>query len=99
MQHNIANADFKVHHFPFFPMTCFVTLITYTVCYIALDPDQIAEAQVEIDMYGYRVFLEHLADPNYKFTHHDDEEEDEWEYFDEDIHEESDEWEYYDEEK
>merc|ERR1712228_1033064 len=100
MQHSIANADYTVHHFPFFPMVFCVTAITYTVCYIALDPDQIAEAQCEIDMYGYKVFLEHLTDPSYHFTHHDDEEEeDEWEYFDEDIHDENDDhkWEYYEE--
>ena len=72
MQHNIANADFKVHQFAFFPMTVFVTIFTYTICYIALDPDQIAEAQVEIDMYGYRGFIEHLMDPNYVIGGDDD---------------------------
>ena len=65
MQHNIANADFKVAHFAFFPMILFVTVFTYTICFIALDPDQIAEAQVEIDMYGYSGFISHLMDPDY----------------------------------
>ena len=74
MQHKIANADFQVHTVPFFPMVIFVTIVTYTVCYIALDPDQIAEAQVEIDMYGYKGFISHLLDPNYVIGGEDEDE-------------------------
>ena len=84
MQHNIATADFKVHHFAFFPMTFFVTAFTYTICYVALDPDKIAEAQVEIDMYGWSGFFSHLMDSNYSIGGFDDDEsydyDDEWDW-------------------
>jgi len=89
MQHEIANADFKVAHFAFFPMITFVTISTYTICWIALDPDKIAEVQVEINMYGYSslflrggwkklLFLNEEDDDDEAAANDDD---DEWEYY------------------
>merc|ERR1719295_239458 len=81
MQHTAAHSDFQVLHFPLIPMGCFIMGITITICYLALDPDQLADAQVEIAMFGYRGFIEHLLDPEYEIgqsLHHDDDEEDEY---------------------
>eukprot|EP01084_Bolivina_argentea_P067341 122646_1 len=98
MQHNIANANFTVPMFPFNTMIVFITLVTYTICYTALDPDQIAEWKVEVDMYGLKGFITHLMDPNYMVGGSDDEE-DEYEYeIVDDNSEEEEGWEYYYEE-
>merc|ERR1711879_349966 len=101
MQHKIAHADFQVYHCPLFQVGFFVMGITLTICFLALDPDQLADAQVEIAMYGYGGFLQHLLDPEYDIGQglHDDDDEDE--YVDEDEEEDNELYEYYyeDEEK
>jgi len=96
MQHQIANADFTVHQFAFFPMTVFVTVLTYTICYIALDPDTVADARVELNMYGWYPFIfkgGFLKLFSHGFQGGGDDDDDEGEAGDED-----DEWEYYYEE-
>ena len=95
MQHKIAHADFKVLHFPLVPMGFFIMGITCTICYLALDPDQLADAQVEIAMFGYSGFITHLLDPEYEIGQglHDEDEEDE--FVDEDEEEDHELYEYY----
>ena len=97
MQHQIAHSDFKVVHFPIMQMGCFIAGLTYTLCYFALDPDQLADAQVEIAMFGYKGFIEHLLDPNYEIGQglDDDDDDDEFEFVDEDEEEDHELYEYY----
>ena len=57
----------------FFQTVFAVTFITYFVCYLALDPDWIAEVQIELHHHGVLAALDFAI-----FGHaHDDDEDDE----------------------
>lgn len=51
--------------FAFLRMIFAVTLVTYFICYMALDPDHTAELRLELRMNGWRGLIHHLFDFNF----------------------------------